>query len=164
MSVTPINAHSLCWDHSQVLFNVWYETEPIEQQHQCRQHLGNEGHLLDLLQHYLYRARGGKFQHNNRSLPTTSLPQLAWQPKTWQELSMESLQLSETIYQVYIHPLQLQGLVIYAASWRYPGDAVSGVGVSRMKLICRVFPIQHKQWKQAQKKIWSFVSSVLLQE
>ena len=40
---------------------------------------------------------------------------------------MESLQLSETVYQVYIHPLQLQGLGICAASWSYPGDAGSGV-------------------------------------
>ena len=80
---------------------------------------------------------------------------------------MESLQLSETIYQVYIHPLQLQGLEIYAASWRYPGDAVSGVGVSGMKFNLQDLPhsgIQHKQWKQTQKKVWSFVSSVLLQE
>ena len=53
---------------------------------------------------------------------------------------MESLQLSETIYQVYIHPLQLRGLEIYAASWRYPGDAVSGVGVSRMKFNLQGLP------------------------
>lgn len=56
---------------------------------------------------------------------------------------MESLQLYATIYQVYIHPLQLQGLVICAASWVYPGDNVSLTsGVT--KLIYRVFPINTK--------------------
>ena len=56
---------------------------------------------------------------------------------------MESLQLYATIYQVYIHPLQLQGLVICAASWVYPGDAASlASGVT--KLIYRVFPINTK--------------------
>lgn len=56
---------------------------------------------------------------------------------------MESLQLYATIYQVYIHPLQLQGLVICAASWVYPGDAVS-LASSVTKLIYRVFPINTK--------------------
>ena len=136
---------------------MWYKTEPIEQQHQCRQHLGNEGHLLDLLQHHLDRAGEGKLQHIKQpptSLATKNLVGIKYGilATFWDCLSGIHSSLTTA------RPWNL--CCILELSRRRWFGCVSGW----MKLIYRVFPIQHKQWKQAQKKIWSFVSSVLLRE
>ena len=63
LSKFNMSHYSLWWDHGEVLFHFGNEAEQVEQHHDARYHLSDQGHLLYVLYPDLWRAYITRFHH-----------------------------------------------------------------------------------------------------